>query len=189
MEPDELLKQATTKKKVGDLESAIKLLREAYNKISKTSIIYPPNTFFRLPAYLQEAGKSDEAWRELNDLLTKGYPNQLNNPETIPMDHSAVFNEMRLFLQREGKTESAVRFGVLSFICWAIGLYKQGREDDLKKHTSPENIESTVTKLLKKAKKEETVEMVTAIVEEYIKKVPNIKLGELAEEIDKVVLN
>ena len=188
MEPNELLKQATAKKKVGDLESAIKLLRDAYKEISKSSIVYPVNTFLRLPAYLQEAGKSDEAWRELNNILTNGYPNQLNNPEIIPMDHSAIYDGMRLFLQREGKSESAVKLGVLSYICWAIGLHKQRRMDELKKYTSRENIELSVIKLLKKAKKEELVEKVSAIVEEYIKKLPSIRLGELAQEIDTVVL-
>ena len=188
MEPDELLKQATTKKKAGDLESAIKLLRDAYKEIGKSSIAYPVNTFLRLPAYLQEAEKSDEAWRELNNMLTKGYPNQLNNPEIIPIDHSAIYDGMRLFLQREGKSGSAVKFGGLSYICGAIGLYKQGRRDELKKYTSRENIESSVTKLLRKAKKEELVEKVSTIIEEYIKKLPSIRLGELAEEIDSVVL-
>jgi hypothetical protein len=52
MEPYELLKQATDKKKAGDLDSAIVLLREAYDGIGKRSEIYPINTFLRLPAYL-----------------------------------------------------------------------------------------------------------------------------------------
>ncbi len=200
MEPEELLKQATAKKRAGDLESAIKLLRNSYKEISKSSIAYPVNTFLRLPAYLQEVGKSDEAWRELNNMLTKGYPNQLNNPEIIPIDHSAIYDAMRLFLQREGKNESAVKFGVLSYICWALALYRQSqskdedpffiieRKDRLKKDFSRENIESTVTKLLRKAKKGELVQKVSAIIEEYIKKLPSIRLAELAEEIDRVVL-
>jgi hypothetical protein len=200
MEPYELLKQATAKKKAGDLESAIKLLRNAYKEISKSSIAYPVNTFLRLPAYLQEGGKSDEAWRELNNMLAKGYPHQSNDPRIVPIDHSAIYDAMRLFLQREGKNGSAVKFGVLSYICGALSLYRQSqskdedrffileRKDRLKKDFSRENIESTVTKLLKKAKKEELGVKVSAIVEEYIKKLPNIKLGELVEEIDRVVL-
>ncbi len=188
MEPDELLKQATAKKKAGDLESAIKLLRDAYKAISKGSIAYPVNTFLRLPAYLQEIGKSDEAWGELNNLLTRGYPNQLSNPEIIPMDHSAIYDAMRLFLQREGKSESAVKLGVLSHVSWAIGLYKQRRKDESKECASQQNIRSTVIKLLKKAKKEELVEKVSTIVEKYVNKLPTIRLGELAQEIDEVVL-
>lgn len=201
MEPDELLKQATAKKKAGDLESAIKLLRDAYKEISKSSMGYTVDTFLRLPAYLQERGKSDEAWRELNNMLTKGYPNQSNEPGLLPVDHSAIYDAMRLFLQREGKNEAAVKFGVLSYICWALALYRQSqskdedrffileRKDRLKKDFSRGNIESTVTKLLKKAKKEALVEKVSAIVEKYMKKLPNIRLAELAEEIDEVVLN
>lgn len=200
MEPEELLKQATEKKKAGDLESAIRLLRDAYKIISRGPMAYPVNTFLRLPAYLQEAGKGDEAWQELNNLLTKGYPNQSNNPGIVPVDHSAICDGMRLFLQREGKNESAVKFGVLSYVCWALALYRQSQSNDedrfftserkarLREDFSQENIESTVRKLLKKAKKEELVKKVSTIVEQYVNKLPNIKLGELAREIDEVVL-
>ena len=200
MEPYELLKQATAKKKAGDLESAIKLLRDAYKKSGKGEIGVGIKDYLRLPAYLQEAGRNDEAWQELNNLLTKGYPQQSNDPRIVPIDHSAIYDAMRLFLQREGKNESAVRFGILSYICWGISLYRQSeskdedryfiieRKDRFKKDFSRENIELTVSKLLKKAKKEELVDKVSAIIEEYIKKLPNIRLGELAEEIDRVVL-
>jgi hypothetical protein len=78
-DPSELLREATAKKKGGDMEGATKLLREAYVAISKVSTIYSIDTFLRLPLYLQEAGRSDEAWREFNRLLTEGYPNQIES--------------------------------------------------------------------------------------------------------------
>jgi hypothetical protein len=187
-EPDTLLKEATAKRrKAGDLENAIKLLREAYQEINKGSIIYPVYTFLRLPLYLQEAKRNDEAWREFNILLTKGYPNQMNNPELIPMDHSIIYDKMRLFLQREGKSELAVRFGIFSYLSWGIGLYRQKRNDELKTYTSRESFEGTIRKLLKKAKKEDLVEKVSTIVEEQVKRLPDIDFGELAKKVDGVV--
>jgi hypothetical protein len=188
MEPYELLKQATEKKKAGNLESAIRLLREAFKEITKGTTIYQVNIFLRLPMYLQEAGKGDEAWRELNTLLSSGYPNQLRNPEIIPMDQSAIYDAMRLFLQREGKNGAAVKFGVLSYISWCIGLYKQGRNDELAIYTTRENIELMMRKLLKKAKKEEVLAKISEIVVNHARRLPNIKLGELATEIDEAVL-
>ena len=186
-DPDTLLKEATAKKNAGDLENAIKLLRDAYKEIGRGSIIYPVDTFLRLPLYLQEAKKNDEAWREFNLLLTKGYPNQMNNPELIPMEHSIIYDKMRLFLQREGKSELAVRFGIFSYLSWAIGLYRQKRKDELKAYTSRETFEETIKKLLKKAKKENLIEKINPIVEEQIKHLPNIDFGELAKRIDGVV--
>ena len=72
MEPDELLKQATAKKKAGDLESAIELLRKAYKEINKSSIVYPVKTFLRLPTYLQEMGRSScGIFLVLSDLFSR----------------------------------------------------------------------------------------------------------------------
>jgi len=184
---DTLLKEATSKRKIGDLENAIKLLRKAYKEIEKSSIIYPVNTFLRLPLYLQEVKRNDEAWREFNLLLTKGYPNQMNNSELIPMDHSIIYDKMRLFLQREGKSELAVRFGIFSYLSWAIGLYRQKRKDELKAYTSREALEKTTRKLLKKAKKEDLIEKINVIVEQQIKRLPNIEFDEVAKRIDEII--
>lgn len=185
---DTLLKEATAKKKAGDLETAINLLRDAYQEIGEGSIIHPVNAFLRLPSYLQEAKRTDEAWREFNLLLTKGYPNQKKDPEAIPMDHSIVYDRMRLFLQREGKGELAVRFGIFSYLSRATGLYRQERKDELKKYTSREAFERTIRNLLKKPRKEYLVERISTIVEEQIKRIPNIDFGELAEEIDELFI-
>jgi len=186
-DPDTLLKEAAAKRKAGDLENAIKLLREAYKRISKSSKIYPVSVFLRLPLYLQEAKRNDEAWREFNLLLTKGYPNQMKDPELIPMDHSIIYDKMRLFLQREGKNELAIRFGIFSYLSWAIGLYRQKRNDELKTYTSKETLKNTVKKLLKKAKKEDLLEKVCTIVEEQIERLPNVDFKELTKRIDEIV--
>jgi len=187
-DPDILLKEATSKKKDRDFDNAIKLLKLAYNEISKGPMIYPVDTFLRLPLYLQAAKRNDEAWREFNLLLTKGYPNQMSDLKLIPMDQSIIYDKMRLFLQREGKPKLAVRFGIFSFLSWAIGLLRQKRKDELEEYTSRETIEETVTKLLKKAKKENLTGQVITIVEEQISRLPNIDFAELGERIHKIII-
>lgn len=186
--PATLLKEATAKKKAGDLDNAIIILRKAYREIEKGDTIYTAKTFLRLPLYLQEANRNDEAWREFNLLLINGYPGQLKSPGLFHMDRSEIYDKMRLFLQREGKTKSAVRFGILSYISWAIGLYEQKRYDELKQHSSKINIENELKKLLKKAKKEELLSNISEIVEKEINSIPNVNVNVLSKNIDRIIL-
>jgi len=111
-EPNELLKGATAKKKAGDLESAINVLKMAYKAIEKQGGGYTVEVFLRLPMYLQAAGRSDEAWNELARLLKGGYSGQLKSADVLPMEHTLIYDKMRLFLQREGKHDQAVGFGI-----------------------------------------------------------------------------
>lgn len=188
-DPDILLKEATAKKDAGDIIGAIDILKKAYQEISKLETIYPVNTFLRLPLYLQDAGRNDEAWHEFDVLLTKGYPNQMNNPELIPMDHSIIYDKMRLFLQREGKNALAVQFGIFSFLSWAIGLNRQGRKEELRQHISKESIEETTMKLLKKAKKAERLGEITKIVEKQANALSKVDFHELGKSVDEIISN
>ena len=185
--PAMLLKEATAKKNLGDINGAIENLREAFKGIEKDSVVYPVKTFLRLPLYLQEAGMADEAWREFNVLLTSGYPNQPKSIEIMSMEHSLVYDKMRLFLQREGKNDAAIKFGVFSYISWAVGLCYQKRHDELHDYKSMEYIEEVLSKVLKKAKRKNLLADVAGIVEEELKGLPVVDFGKLAERIDSVI--
>ncbi|MGI8545112.1 MAG: hypothetical protein ACR2MD_16765, partial [Aridibacter sp.] len=165
----DLLKMATEKKESGNVDEAIELLRKAYTAIGNDHIVYSVSTFLRLPLYLQKAGRNDEAWREFNLLLTRGYPNQIQNVELLPMEHSQIYDKMRLFLQRENKYDLAIRFGISSFISWAVGLHRQKRKSELKEYIERENIEVTVIALLRKAKKLKLKDKLTEVVESETK--------------------
>jgi tetratricopeptide (TPR) repeat protein len=102
-DPGQLLKQATARKQAGDLDRAVELLREAYKQIEQGNIGYPVDTFLRLPLYLQQAGRTDEAWQEFNLLLKRAQANEISSPEVAPMECSTIYDKMRLFLQRERK--------------------------------------------------------------------------------------
>ena len=67
-DPDRLLKEATEKKKSGDMDGAIECLRKAYKEIAKTSVNYTVKAYLRLPLYLQYAKRNDEAWSEFHKL-------------------------------------------------------------------------------------------------------------------------
>lgn len=62
LSPSELLKNTTKRKKAGDYEGGIRLLREAYREIERGTITYPIDTYLRLPLFLFDAGHRDEAW-------------------------------------------------------------------------------------------------------------------------------
>lgn len=150
-DPDELLKLATQKKKEGDLDEAISMLKEAYKMIGKSRINYGIQPFLRLPNYLQLAGKNDEAWSEFNKLLVKGYPNQINDLGLMHMEQSKIYDSMRLFLQKEGKFEKAVIFHAMYYLTMAKGLYLQKRPEDAKKQITVEKLRKSFSNHLKKA--------------------------------------
>ncbi|MEA3436837.1 MAG: hypothetical protein U9R43_10270, partial [Thermodesulfobacteriota bacterium] len=140
-DPSKLLKEATAAKQSGNIDEAISLLRAAYKVISKGDIDYGIKTFLRLPLYLQEAKRQEEAWTEFNNLLVKGIPNQSNDPQLVPMNHSEIYDKMRLYLQREGRNSEAVKFGIFSHFSWATGLFLQKRKSEFKGFVSAEALE------------------------------------------------
>jgi len=185
---DDFLKKATAAHDTGDLDGAITLLRQAYTEIARGPVSYSVETFLRLPLYLQRAGRDAEAWHEFNLLLTRGFPNQLNHPDVIPMEHSRIYDKMRLCLQRRKQFDRAVRFGVLSFISWAIGLDRQQRGEELEDYVDVENIEANISPLLMKAKKQHLKDEVVSLVIAETKHLRRVDLDGLGNHVDAIVL-
>ena len=111
----ELLKEATALKDA-DPDGVIDILRDAYALIASTNTAHTLETFLRLPLYLQKVGRSDEAWKEFNDLLDDGYPNMPSDEASWSGMRSSVLDKMRLFLQREKRFPESVQYGILSII-------------------------------------------------------------------------
>jgi len=132
LKADELFKQAAAHKDQGDLEGAIRLLHDAYDRVCRANAMFPVEDFLRLPMYLQMAGRPREAWQEFNDLLFQGYPNQSRDISLIAKDRAKVFDKMRLFLEADGQMEVATVFGAFSTVCKGIGLHHEGRGRELK---------------------------------------------------------
>jgi hypothetical protein len=107
----------------------------------------------------------------------------------IPMDHSIIYDKMWLFLQREGKNELAIRFGIFSYISWIVGLKKQKRKDELITFTSEKTIEETLRKLCRKEHKEDLLEKLSKIVIHYLQMLSNVDFVEFTKEIDVVIFS
>ena len=189
--PEELLSAATAAKKDGNLEAAISLLKKAYESIAATDDSYRVETFLRLPLYLQEAGRKDEAWNEFQKILTNGYPNQsgLEYPELVPMANSAIYDKMRLFLQREGRNGEAVKYGLFSHLSWSTGLYLQKRRDEFKDYITSESIDYIVLKLLKKANKTDLLIKISKLIKHEIRNIPNIDFEALGSKVDREIIS
>ena len=187
-EAADLLRRATLQKQAADLESAIASLRTAYEAIAGGQTSYPVETFLRLPAYLQEAGHSREAWQGYKDLLAHGYPHQYAIPTLIPMDHSAIYDKMRLFLQRAGLPVPAVAYGVLAHCSWAVGLYRQERMSELHNHIAEPAIQKLVAGLLKRAGRSDIQQTVCGIVVAHLRQVACLQLHDLFTEINSLLL-
>jgi len=123
--PEDLLKSATQKKKEGDLDSAIGLLRKAYREIAKGTTEYPIEAYLRLPLYLQTAKRPEEAWVEFEKLLSAA--GRRNDPEMIAIDCQIIYDKMRLFLKREGREPEAARCVLMSRLYEWLMFYLQKR--------------------------------------------------------------
>jgi len=178
-----LLKEATVKKKAGDLDGAIESLRKAYAEMKGNGEEWGVRPLLRLPMYLQEAGRNDEAWGEFNGLIHRRLSGQ--DTSLAMMDQSIIYDKMRLFLQREKKTDYAIRIGILSYLSWATGLCLQERTDELADYLSREKLETAMLKLLKKAKREELLEHICNIVEEETRNLPDSDFNELSKKVNQ----
>lgn len=161
-DPDKLLKRATAEKADGKIEAAIETLRSAFRAVSKGSVGYPVETYLRLPAYLQDAKRPQEAWQEYLRLLVEGFHMMPTDACLLPMFHATIFDKMRLFLQRENRALMAVGYGMGSLYASAVGAYRQQRVDDLLRILDQDNERVQIIKLLKKAKSEH---LATAVAE------------------------
>lgn len=100
----DLLKEATTLKKEKKFDEACTKLEEAYSAKDAGDLTLKEK--LRLPMYLQLAGKNDEGWRIINELLMK---------HIDVFSQAEIANQMRVFLQKENKFKHAILFSV-----WAI---------------------------------------------------------------------
>ena len=182
---DKLLKEATTKKKTGDINDAIQALRDYYKILNEKSMLYSIQTYLRLPLYLQEAGKSDEAWSEFNQLVTWVNTKPRYSSEVTPMDLSIIWDKMRLHLQREGKNDYAIQFAVWSYLSWAIGLYMQKREDELEAYKAETNIQKALKTSLHKADKEFLTDRLVKIILDSLNNLPAVDYKEIAKRVQE----
>ncbi len=111
-----------------DSARAVVLFHEACEQAALSGRDFGIDVFLRLPRYLQECGRSDEGWREFNNLLTTGYPNMPEGDRNQYYREAAIYDKMRLFLQREKRFATAVTFGAKSIIRYIRAMLTEPEE-------------------------------------------------------------
>ena len=170
-DPAKFLKSATAHREAGRLDKAINDLIEAYRAISKDDVCYPVETYLRLPLYLQEANRPDEAWSQFWSILQQGFHLMPRDSCLVPMFHSTIYDRMRLFLQRQGAPLLACCYGVGSRYATALGFYRQKRVDELLAILDVDSEREMVTKMLKKAKATEKVDAILSVTAPFRKNI------------------
>ncbi len=113
-----LHRQATVLKDAGDWDGAIEILRSAKPHMERSGVSYPPDTWDRLPRYLQRVGRYAEAMAEFDYLLSDlprranhsfcdddnvsfGEPKQKLIAEFIAVHRQNIWRRRRLVQMRE----------------------------------------------------------------------------------------
>ncbi len=174
----QLLKDATQKKKNGDLPGAIECLKSAYKIMCDDPEWFSAEGACRLPMYLNLNKQNQEAWDTFLDIIKR----------SDRYSFSTVYGKMRLFLQRTGKPLEAVKYGVFSYLADMTNGYLNNEEAKEYGGSPVQTISKMpmeeIEKLLKKAKRPELATEIKIIADKYFKQIPDINFVELSKELD-----
>lgn len=189
IDSSELLRNATAEKARGNINCAIELLKRFWEEEPFASSGFGVEAYLKLPMYLQQAGQPAEAWRTLKTVLSDyALSEAQQNEPIVPMARSLIYDKMRLFWQREGKAQAAIKYGILSHMQWLLGLDRQHRREEFRDCAKRETIESVVEPLLKKAKCLHYASPIYDLVEAEITRMPGVDENSLGSAIDRLVL-
>ena len=114
---------ATQLKRAGDLNGAIDALKKQRGLMSQSFVRITTEAWCRLPLFLQQAGRYEEAIAEFQSLLDVAESWIANDfshlPEFMQRGHShhvkaTIYDKMRVAAKREKHLEAAERYGKLS---------------------------------------------------------------------------
>lgn len=182
-----LLRAATAAKDSGNLEYAVELVRLGLQAGKTEGVEYGIQTSLKLPNYLASAGRRDEAWAAYNSLLIETTAQRGANDEVLPFDHAAIYDKMRLFLQREKRFTEAIEFAVLSYLNEAEALRKQKRWKELEDTKATEGIEYAFQKHLKKAEKLDRLPRIIRILQNSISRERIASIRDVSVAVSKIV--
>jgi tetratricopeptide (TPR) repeat protein len=122
MDISTLHKNATAYKNAGDIENAISLLYQAKLLANQNPISCPIDSWLRLPLFLQQAGRFNEAMAEFNDLLENPPITREKDSPLEPLvlemlthaDMCAIYDKMRLACDRENRFKESEQYEKLS---------------------------------------------------------------------------
>ena len=147
MDAYELLKKATKQRDAGKIDEAINTLHKAYSNLNPRET--PMEVYLRLPMYLLDAGRPDEAWGEFNRLIHETSQRYSSLPATMYRNLCPIYKKMRIFLTKQKKHNHAVKFGAWTLIAWGAGLYEDNGTFECGAEITDDEIRKELSKLLK----------------------------------------
>lgn len=125
-EISELSGQATQYYGDKEWDKAIECLEKVLVLLRESAMIYPIATWLRLPVFLQQAGRFDEAMQEFDHLLGKS--REMNavsfshRPKFVQegitySDHAAIYDRMRQCCKKQKRLDEAKVYEELSNQC------------------------------------------------------------------------
>jgi hypothetical protein len=183
------IKLGDIKRAGGQLTEALNHYYRAYHTMARSKDLFEAELFTRAPLCLQELGREAEAWFELNRILEYGCPgkHRYHDPATMWLDRAAIYDKMRLFLQRAGKYDHAIGYGINFYVhrtiacCMSDNIGKPGTM------RSRRAIESLLNPLLQKANKEPLLQPLAATLKNALKQAPDIDRRQLNSQVAALV--
>lgn len=179
-----LNKEATDLKKNGNWVGAVRAAKQAGEILSSAGISQSIDGHMRVALLLHEAGDHDAAWDEFNRLILE-LANRVP-PEIWPMFLSAIYDKMRLCLQREKRFREAVRLAVFSFCFDCQGRFLQRRTEELMLVRTRDFFEQRMRAHFKKAGMLDKLFDAYQLVEAELAALPRFRASELSKQMAKL---
>lgn len=174
-----LLKEATQLKKTGDWDGAVEALRLAYKNAKSEGVSYGADTYLRLPKYLYEAGRADEAWSEYNRALTEGLEGQAPPKKMAEVNQSQIYSSMAGQLKKEKKFYDAAMYQAASALSWEKGMLAQERESEI----NFDSLQNSIEQALKKHVSKEVHEQFFALVKSAVSNPKDYQVASLISQL------
>lgn len=130
-----------TEIKKDDINGSIHCLQEAQSLLDEVDTQYPIASYLRLPLFLQQAGRIDEAMDEFETLL---------KVKKHLLDKSTINDKIKLSLQRNKRSADAIPYGMKAIALELVG--RQKYDVEIEGQLDIEKWENDIYKMLKKAK-------------------------------------
>lgn len=180
---NDLNKRVTAFKKAKDYDQAIEALQKSYKLMKLTRTQYTVKNYLRAPMILQLAGRNEEAWDAYLHLLKAGYPHQSRSRDTVLMEKYAIYDKMRLHLQRTKEPVEAIVYQVLSTLCWSEALRLQNRSSEHEHTLTEEYSRASVEPALKKATMTSATDEVTEVLRTMLNDPRNLNIQSAEEKL------
>lgn len=183
---DGWLREAGEHKDANDFDGAIKLLERALEEIKRENVAYQVDAFLRLPSYLQQAGRTREAWQEFNKLLLGGYPNQPRDGGRVMLDRARILEKMRHFLDRDGKSDIGTVYKTLGQVCEGVGQCRDDRKREVLSRFAKTTCQEMASELRKYTGNLGPLQDLRPILVEELGKWPDLDFERMGGRIDAV---